>query len=78
MTLRATSLQENLLPAKGQKVHGETVSSDEGHSKPFALTFGLVLLCLYLKSIQQAPLFFFLFPTNVLLFYVFCMKQELN
>lgn len=61
MTLRATSLGENLLPAKGQKVHGETVSSDEGHSEPFVLTFGLVLLSLCLKKIQHAPLSSFYF-----------------
>lgn len=67
MTLQATSVQENLLPAKGQKVHGETVSSDEGHSEPFVLTFSLVLLSLCLEKIQQAPLFKFLFPTNLLL-----------
>lgn len=45
MTLRATSLREILLAAKGQEVHRETVTSDEGHFKPFVLTYALVLLC---------------------------------
>ena len=45
MTLRAPSLRENLPAAKGQEVHGETVTADEGRSEPFVLTPALVLLC---------------------------------
>ncbi len=44
MTLRAPFLREILLPAKGQEVHRDTVTSDEGRSKPFVLTSALVLL----------------------------------
>lgn len=44
MTLRASSLRENLPAAKGQEVHRETVTADEGRSKPFVLTPALVLL----------------------------------
>ena len=44
MTLWASSPREFLLAPKGQEVHRETVTSDEGRSEPFVLTSALALL----------------------------------
>ena len=54
MTLWAFPPGEILLPAKGQEVRGETVTSDEGRLKAFVLTSALVLcvcVCVFVSTI---------------------------